>query len=525
MDKSLEEIIIDGFSKKENNYEPSILKNIEIYYSSFLNENSKKIKKENINHNSLNHKIKDLDSIVYNQLEENPEEFNQYYIPQIEQYSKFKEKYTSYDKEEMKEYIFNNKENIESLEKLLGNYTKAGYSVKKESEAPKTKAAVSLETAESSLPDEYKPVLAMLAQEHPGIRYSGIVSLADQSQHNVDILTFEYEENGALKQLHIVAKDADEKEEILPQFLNDLGIKTHTIYDRNTRLLINHVGEQELRNVVKQGSDSEVLDACGKALDKISQIHVLASLNLPELREHYGLSLELTDYNTQFRSRFVTPVSGNSVIVSPQAHDLMQAYSAFTKTFDPRHFTHGDFHIGNCRMSEEECFIVDYEAAKIGRKFDDLARFTNSVIRDRSDMDPAEFSRDMLHMYVDKHNEHSAEHKTPLLLPNTWLSTALRYSLINDQIDKCGGAIIFAKEHPKVKDEQMQKCKLYFEKAISMIDGALTQNPAEAGMLSNLRTSLVDFAAESPVEILKQTAENYKAYKQYKEPLVVVPAA
>jgi hypothetical protein len=431
---------------------------------------------------------------------------------------------------------------------ILGNLISEGYSPKNQDISPdlgpivlpimqpgvlkteKVSVPQEVEVTRQGMQEEYKPVLTMLAKEHPGIQYVGTLHLEDKSQHNVDVLTFEYEENGKKKQMHVVVKDANEVEEKLPQFLNGLGIKTHSVFDINTRLHMQHVGERELRDVVKQASESELLKVCNLALDKMAQIHVTGSAHLPELRQDYGLVFGPVDYITKFKSRFLEPVSGNSAIISPQMHRLMQAYSAFIEEFDPKYLIHGDFHPGNCRITSDECFVYDFEwATDQGEKFRDLSRFVNLVLRDRPGLEPADFTREMLVRYVDKHNEYSEMEKTPFMRRNPKLAAVLRYALIDDQIDKSGGAILFAQAHPKVRDEQMQKCQLYFENTISMLDGAIRMADAQRdyngwNMLSNLRGALVDFTATSPIEGLRETAQRYQTLPICKEPTILVPS-
>jgi hypothetical protein len=379
------------------------------------------------------------------------------------------------------------------------------------------------------LPEEYRPLLAVLAKQHPGIRYKEMTCLEDQSQHNVDILTFEYEENGEKKQLHVVAKDANEAEEKLPCFLNDLGIKTHSIYDVRTRLHMQHIGEKELKEVVRKASEPELLRVCSLALDKMAQIHVVGSAHLPELRHDYGLVFGPADYTERFKSRFIEPVSGNSAVISPQADRLMQAYSAFIELFEPGYLIHGDFHTGNCRVTSDNCFVYDFEwTTDQGEKFRDLSRFVNSVLRDRPDLEPADFTREMLARYVERHNAYSEREKTAFMRHDAHLSAALRCALIDDQIDKTGGAVLFAQSHPKVKEEQMQKCQLYFENAVRMLDGAIRSADEQKDYfrweaLSDLRSALVNFTANSPVHILKEAAQNYQTHALYREPAVLVP--
>jgi tRNA A-37 threonylcarbamoyl transferase component Bud32 len=424
-------------------------------------------------------------------------------------------------------------EGILSLYKDLG-YEKVREDISPDNYAEVPEEAVSqkpqkVEVTHEGLPAEYKPLLADLSQKHPGIRYASMTKLVDKSQHNVDIIKFEYEEKGEVKQLTVVAKDWNEKEEALPQFLNDLGIRTHSLYDLRTRLFMQHVGERELRSVVKEASEEELLRVCTMVLDKMAQIHVTGTAHLQDLRQNHDFVFEPIDYNDRFKSRFIEPVSGNSIIVSPQANRLMQAYSAFMKIFDPSFLIHGDFHTGNCRVTSDECFVYDFElATDHGEKFRDLSRFTNSITRDRPDLDAADLTREMLAMYVDKHNTHSEREGAAFMRYNPQLATALRCGLIEDYIDKTGGAIIFAAEHPRVKDEQMQKCQLYFENSVRMLDGAINMADSQKDYytwetLSNLRSALVDFTATSPVQFLKETAQKYQAHSLYKEPVILVP--
>lgn len=434
---------------------------------------------------------------------------------------------------------FENSKIIESnkgpIESIISRFISGGYiPLKKEGriferieETPKKRETeeplVGLTTQEQiRVPAEYNPLMMSLAKAHPGIRYTGMVNLRDQSQHNVDILAFEYMQNGQLVQMHVVAKDKDAREEVIPVFLNNLGITTHTFYDRSTRLLLEHVGQYGLRDVVRNASEPELIRACAKALDKISQIHVVATQHLDELEHSYGLVLPVTDYNTQFRMRFLRPVSGSSLIISPQMNRLMQAYASFSESFSPENFIHGDFHTGNCRVSDDRCYIFDYEWAKIGMKFDDLARFTNSVLRDKPSLDSAEFTREVLRDYVTSHNNHSQDSKGPLLMQNEWLATAFRYSLINDELSKIGEYVSFAELHPPVKDEKLEKSRSCFERAVNMIDSeigyaSITGREDECRKLFNLRGALVDFVAKSPVKHLRETTQKYMIYQPVQE--------
>lgn len=520
---NLEDIIknYDKFSKKDKDLEKR--KYIEDFYDLSKNKyieaiddkiESKLIKnkyeenlyKINYKNDSLEDKIKDIygKEDLYNVMDKN------------------------YNKKKLEEYTPKNF--YKGLDNIVDNYLSNGYKIKEKysdsireydffKEKPAKKRKAEVKTAEKTkLPEEYKSILGMLSEKHPGIEYAGMVRLEDKSQHNVDILTFQYMEQGQLRTMHVVVKDKDEKDEKIPLFLKQLGINTHSVYDRNTRLLMEHVGEQELRHIIQQGSESEILKACGKALDKISQIHVLATQNLSELKDKYGLMLQTTDYNAQFKNRFIKPVSKNSLVISPQLGQLMQAYSYFTGFFDPRYFTHGDFHPGNCRMTADECFVLDYEWAKIGRKFDDVSRFTNAVLRDRPDFNEDEFAREMLTKYVNSHNEYSQKE----LMINNRIMSAMKYSLINDELYKVGEYITFAEQHPRVAEEKLQKSTKCFERAIGLMDGAIeiATNNSEQYILSNLRQSLINYA--STTKYLQETAKKYESNSQ---PLIILKAA
>jgi len=515
------EDILHELEYPRKSYSESIISKKELHninrYSIISNDYNNKILEERYNDNII--KPKSLEHII-----------DSNYISKEEKI--FSNKYNS--GKIFESYSNKIEDKYNSLEKIIDPYLKKGYSIiniseyiqdyelKEPSIAPEKVGRITLsETAIPQLPEEYKTLAQSLAKQHPGIKYVGQTTLRDKSQHNVDILTFEYMENGELRQMHVVVKDKDKKEEVLPEFLASLGISTHSVYDRNARLLLQHVGEEELRDIVTRGSESELRTACGKALDKISKIHVLASLHLPELREQFGLDLEVADYHTQFTSRFLEPVSGNSLIISPQRTRLMQAYSAFTQSFIPSSFTHGDFHIGNCRISPEECFVIDYEWAKIGRKLDDISRFVNSVVRYRPGIDAQDFTQEALKQYVEFHNGHSAEHNAPLMLPNERLKTALEYSLINDELYKVGEYILFAQAHPAVQEDKLQKSGECFERALDKIDNAMAKS-RDYHTLANLRNALIYYAAVSPHKYLREVAEKYKAPKvQVSSPLVL----
>jgi tRNA A-37 threonylcarbamoyl transferase component Bud32 len=377
------------------------------------------------------------------------------------------------------------------------------------------------------IPEEYVNVALSLAQHHPGLRYTGMVSLRDQSQHNVDILSFEYDEGSVVHELRIVAKDLNPLDARIPEFLRQQGIAANLVYDARRKIIMEHVGSHDLRIVVKQGSDIELITSCKKALEKIAEIQIVTSQNLHSLESDYGIVLPEINYAQEFKSRFVLPILGKStnqvdsstsrgvvgeqLVISPQTNSLMQAYNAFTQSFKAQFFTHGDFHAANCRISDKDCYIIDWEWAKVGRKFDDIARFVNGVTRERQDADVFDFRNDMYNAFINAHNEHSGQHKHPLMLPTAQLKKAYAYSLINDELYKVGEYILFGNSHPNVKEEKLEKSARCLERTIAFIDEALqesTQTPEQV-MLTKLRNSLIAATATSSIAQLREVALMY----------------
>jgi aminoglycoside phosphotransferase (APT) family kinase protein len=424
------------------------------------------------------------------------------------------------------------------LDDLVSHYEFIGYRQKRKDispeqpvapEQPAVRAPQLVEVTRQGLPAEYKPILAMLAQKLPGVKYQGMEHL-EKSQHHVDILTFEYEVNGKPQQIHVVLKDRNIVEERLPAFLQSLGIPVHSVYDAaaGRAFVMQHVGDRSLRQAIQGASEADIRRLSEKALETIAQIHVLATAHLPELKRDYGIELAAVDYNQEFRRRFLEPVSGHSKIISPQMDRMTQAYAAFAKTFTPRSVIHGDYHDVNCREAEGFCYPIDWEWAAIGREFDDVSRLVNSVARDRPDMDAADYSREMLKGYIEKHNEHAEQEKSPLMLANKRLAAAFRNALINDELYKAGEYVLFGETHPDVKQEKMQKSADCMERIFRMLDGSIEladrqRDYFEWESLTNLRQALVDYVAASPIQTLREVADSYK--KSAGESLVLVPAA
>jgi tRNA A-37 threonylcarbamoyl transferase component Bud32 len=365
----------------------------------------------------------------------------------------------------------------------------------------------------TSVPGQYTALVQKLAAEFPGLRYLGKTSLQDKSQHNVDILTFDYMEHGQRKQMHLVAKDNNTLELALPEFLNEIGVHTPLVQSVGGRLVFQYVGQYELRDVVRQSSQGDVIKACNMAMDKIAQIHVLATMHLPQLQRDYGITLPATNYMREFQSRFLVPVMGSSLIISPQANRLMQAYSHFARHFYGSDFVHGDFHTSNCRMDKDEVFVIDYEWAKVGMNLDDVSRFVNSVLRDRQDFDPHEFTRETFNRYMQLRNQHAEAQGAPIIMSNAYMASLMDYAMINDELYKAGEYVTFAEKHPTVGEEKILKSADCIDNVMQRIDSLLVSpngGRQEFKVLSNLRDSLVDFMASSPYEHMRQMADKYR---------------
>ena len=485
-----------------------------------------------------------LSGIYKSALEDNLKDdkyiFKNNYIINKNYKENYKEKLNLYNLKEKFDKIIEpiKYENKESLDSLLRYYTGLGYETTRKDISPDIPEEPQIglpqepvEVTRQGLPEEYQPILEVLAKEHPGIRYVSMTRKT-KTQHNVDVLEFEYKENGKIRRIGIVLKDRSEIEEAVPLFLRRLGIPMFGTYGTaTTQFSMEEVGEKDLRDFVKNASESDVVKASTSALDVISQIHVAATAHLSELGREYNIQLPVRDYVYEFKSRFLEPVSGHSVIISPQMHRLMQAYSAFAKTFNPDSFIHGDYHTTNCRISADyEAHPIDWETAALGKEFDDVSRHVNAVSRDRPDMDAADFSREMLMQYVEKHNEHAEQEKTPLMLHNERLASVFRNSLINDEIYKIGEYIAFGALHPDTKEEKMQKSQDCFERSIRMLDSAIKEADKqreyyEWETLTNLRGALVDYTTTSPIQTLREIAEKYKAPTGYVKELILIPAA
>ncbi|MCB9359042.1 aminoglycoside phosphotransferase family protein [Candidatus Woesearchaeota archaeon] len=495
-------------------------KNSEI--NSYILENYSKFQ-ENIS--NFNNKEYNLESLINSNIfSEYKESYISKKINLTNEYNK--KAYELTQKEEFfNKYIIRDS----SLESILENYSDHGFGIKKRPErinseefyhipgispirkpdsVPEARPEEIAIPASESIPAIYAPVLQSLAEEYPGIRFKGITTLADRSQHEVDILTFEYTVNGQVKQLNIVAKDDMFKERMIPRFLNDVGVSAHMTYDTSTRLLMQYIGEKDLKDVIVTASQGEVIRAVNLALDKIAQIHVLATENIVALEHEYGVRLDKTDYVQEFERRFIGPVS---TIISPQLNSLLQAYASFTQGFNPGYFVHGDFHPGNVRMSANEAFVIDYEWAKIGLVFDDVSRFVNSVTRERPDMDSRDFVDHVVNGYLARHNDIA---RKPIVNDDA-MATSLQYAMINDELYKVGEYIAFAQAHPKVAEEKMMKSSVSLLRTLNMIDDAIMDadkrfNVKSSGLLNGLKHSLLGYVRSCPYEELREISAIYQ---------------
>ncbi len=347
------------------------------------------------------------------------------------------------------------------------------------------------------VPESYVPILHMLRQEFPGARYKETRSLVNESQHNVDIVSFEYQHEGKTKQVHVVLKDANDKELAIPEWLRQHGVKTNGIYMLNgKRMVMQHVGNDDLRTALSNASESELMNACNAAIDNIARMHVVGSVYSNELEHDFGVTLKKVNYISEFKRRFIEPVSGNSIIMSPQAMRLIQAYSSFAKRFNPGYFTHGDLHDKNIR---DDSSIIDFETATIGMTFDDLSRITNSILRTRPDIETEDFERAILNRYITSHNEAAEEEKQPIMFPAQQM---FNLALINDEIYKIGEYVTFGALRPEVREEKMEKSVKCFENTLSMIDREILKGQD----LYELRMALTDYAKTSPYEELRRVA-------------------
>lgn len=355
------------------------------------------------------------------------------------------------------------------------------------------------------IPEEFQEVYQELKADHPGLRFTKKETFTN-TQHEVEILTFEYEQDGTTKNLYVVAKDQNATEQNLPEILEQAGIETPKTYCKGNKVFTQYIGDNEFRDKVKTASEAEVIDLSKKAVDKLAQLQVYTTAILQQT----NLPLGYRDFQSTFYQRFVQPIS-QSNILTPKAIKLMQAYQKFAK---PKGFSfvHGDFHSGNLKLNNGDVVPLDFEWSAHGIGLEDLSRFTNSITKDRPDIDQSEFTLQMYQQFVGTFNELANETNTKRL---TYNPNDLNTTHVQEQLDKSGGAIVFLSNHPDLKKEHEEKAAKYFENAVRMLDG---MNNAEA---YHLRTALVDFAADSPIETVKQSALSYQKYENYKSPIIL----
>lgn len=349
------------------------------------------------------------------------------------------------------------------------------------------------------IPHEYESMYAVLGAKHSGLEFVSLDRLEDKSQHNVDILTFKYIQEGKEIFLQVVTKDKDTKEHLLPEFLNSIGVKTHSVDYSGQKMMIDFVGKEDLRDIVKSASENDIRNAYKKAVEKIAIIHELGTLHLPDLKNVFGINLELTNYMVELSKRFTRPIG--SAIVSVEEDRFVNSYHRFSQLFNQNSLIHGDYHTGNCRISPNECFIVDYEWAKVGQDVDDLARFINSIHRDKPTMDYDGLVGDVLDIYVSSINGNKDD-----------INKRLNYALINDEIMKTGEYVEFAQKHPKVAKEKLKKSATCFIKSIYLIDKSLSKckDNSEYNTLAMLKHDFINYCSISKIKELSDAATEYQ---------------
>ncbi|MBW2982506.1 aminoglycoside phosphotransferase family protein, partial [Candidatus Woesearchaeota archaeon] len=419
-----------------------------------------KIKQNKINEIRYQELSSKLENIVLSETETNNK--IKEFTPIYNFLTEFNSKSQISEKKEI-EYII---QGNSGLKEMVNDYRSIGYTLNNDKgivipdEEAIKRTPEQAEVIGQRLPAEYRPILAMLAKKFSGVKYRGVQHM-EKSRHKVDILTFEYQVDGQTQQIHFALKDRNELEEKMPAFLKGLGIEVHSVYEveAGRAFVMQHVGDRSLRQAISSASESDIRKLSEKALETIAQVHVLATAHLHELKRDFGIELPTLNHNQEFRRRFLEPVSGHSKIISPQMSRLMQAYAAFARAFTLRSVIHGDYHDVNCRTAGDVCYGIDWESAAKGMEFVDTSRLTNSVSRDRPDMDAAEFSRENFRKYIEKHNEFAEQEKAPLMLANERLAAIFGYSLINDELYKAGEYVLFGEDHEDVKEEKMQKSR------------------------------------------------------------------
>lgn len=369
-----------------------------------------------------------------------------------------------------------------------------------------------LRVATDGMPARYMPLYLMLSQRLPFLWFDSVRTLRDTSQHNVDILVFKYLEFGQERQFLVAAKDKTAKEQKISQFFQAIGVNTYAIYD-GERLFMQYVGTRDLRDQVLHDSEPSWRRGCAMALRQLGRMHVRATQHLRMLKEDYGLSLEVSDYNRMFYERFMVPVAGG-IAYTPQMQKLRHAYAAFCRIFDPKYFVHGDGHDGNFRIGDS-CFAIDTEWARIGTWMDDTSRLINGVIAEKQGIVAAEFIGESMHVYIVGHNEEALEIGMPLINYGSRTDAKARYSIVNDIMYKVGEHLAFAELHPAVREAKIQEGVGAFRQAIDMLDNVIQIAEKQLWkkdyhVLCNLREAMVDFVSISPYEDLRKVAGTYR---------------
>jgi hypothetical protein len=514
-------IINNPKTKKESRRENS--NNINYYLNNIYDDNiqTKKINLEDLisdNYTKIN--IKNYNNIKTN------ESFNNYNLKNnnIENIIKIKE----YNSNNITQYIQNI--SLEGfIQKKINKKSEKSFTIQRDfnisSEEERKTDISSVSTPrlpgivleDIPLPKKYAGVLEEMQIKYPGARYVGAALLTNESQHEVEILGFEIQTQSGKQIIYKVSKQATEHEIAVNNILSNIGLSGYSFSTTTDgTLIMGYVGKC-LRNVVRHGSHTEALKACNLAINQIAKIHILATDYLEQeinLQNSLPYSMPEANYNHEFRRRFVMPVSGNSLIISPQMNKLMQAYASFARSFSSSSFVHGDFHPGNCRLQKNEANIIDYEWAKMGMNFEDISRFINTTLRDRVDFDSKEFTINTFKLYLKVRNEYARENKMPLIMSTQYTALMMEYALINDELYKAGEYISFGETHPSLISEKIEKSASCMESALQKIDGLIIRYEMDGNQqvktLSELRESVIDFLDSSPYQHMKEISDKYK---------------
>ncbi|PLW79293.1 hypothetical protein C0585_08440 [Candidatus Woesearchaeota archaeon] len=350
-----------------------------------------------------------------------------------------------------------------------------------------------------------------LREEKPDIAFVEAEVYEGRSQHRVEVYTYSYTEGGEQKEMRVVAKDFDETEMLVQQFLREVGVRAPEVYGTNGMLSMGFVGSEDLKEVLKRASDSVIIRSCNDALYTLAQMQVLATAGLQVLKHDFGFDLPVANYEAMIRERFVQPISGSG-LVSLAADRFMKAYKGFSNGFRTTHFVHGDNHTGNYRVGDDGTTIIDYEWAKKASPLDDISRFTNSVLRERPDIDSRDFSRFAYHRFQGQKVEVGAAQGI------TESYATFVDARINDNISKVGEAITYSEKHPHKAGQILEKGARTFTMTLGLIDEAMglamkAKDYKKYNGLMNLKDSFVDIVSDSPYQELSTAAREHQDYK------------